>query len=242
MRGEPGGARDDPGRARSEPAAGRGKPDAGRAEERRGRTAGMREAPGGAAAGAAEKTGDCPGGSACGADGCARSEDGCEPAPGPGAGGTSSGSLRGDWDRLLGELRRGRAFLASCLHESAALTLADGRLLVSLDDPNGFKREQLEKPTNRRYILRMIEEIFGQPLGIRLIDAAEVAALAAAARGGAADAPRGVVAPSAGEARPQPGEAAPPAKGTAGRGRASGADRVREIADLMNGDIVGPAR
>jgi len=133
--------------------------------------------------------------------------------------GAASSSLGADWARMLGELRRGRAFLASCLHESEAVEITGGRLVVRLEDINGFKREQIEKPGNRRHVLRLIEETFGQALGLQFQDA-----------------PAGEPGPrrreeTAGEVH----EEAPPES-------PAGPARIRKIAEMIDGDIIGPAR
>ena len=177
-----------------------------------------------------------------------------KPAAGAAPGDSQPHSLQADWERLLGLMRQGRAFLASCLHESRAVEIAEGRLIVHLDDPNGFKREQLEKPTNRRQVLRWIEEAFGQPLGIKFVDAA-----AASQAGKAPEAeagPREAAAPPAeggpagrvsdGPGRRQVGGGAgrqpSPGVGPGAEDARPGKARVREIADLVDGDIIGPAR
>jgi DNA polymerase-3 subunit gamma/tau len=132
---------------------------------------------------------------------------------------SAAGSLGADWTRMLEALRRGRAFLASCLHESEAVAITDGRLVVRLDDQNGFKREQIEKPGNRRHVLRLIEETFGSPLGLQLENVPSSA-------------------PPAAPAAPPP----PQVRETSAEEGPGGPARIRKIAEMIDGDIIGPAR
>jgi DNA polymerase-3 subunit gamma/tau len=123
------------------------------------------------------------------------------------------------WALVLERVRKERAFLGSCLHASRALRVEEGRLCVWVDDANGFKCEQIEKPANRRFVMRVIEETYRQPLGLRLLNSpAEQPQVTGRV---VAETPRPPRAPRAGE----------------DEGRA----RVREIADLLDGDIIGPA-
>ena len=132
--------------------------------------------------------------------------------PAPPAAVSGDADLAARWEEVVARIRREKAFLGSCLHESRALSITEGRLVVGLADTNGFKREQIDKPANKRYVQHVIEEIFGRPLGLRWADAA--------------------AAPPAAEPK---GEAQKPAAAT-------GHDRVRRIADLLDGDIIGPAQ
>ncbi|MBP7669384.1 MAG: DNA polymerase III subunit gamma/tau [Candidatus Eisenbacteria bacterium] len=182
----------------------------------------------------------------------------------------ASSGLQGQWEETIARLKGGgKAFLASCLHDSVAVSMEEGQLLVRLDDVNGFKREQLEQPANRRHILRFLEEVLGQPAGIRFLEEGKQAEASTAqpspkeaspkkksdpGRGpddpGQGRSPEPPAARSAekGEKREAPGspdsKAAKDGAAKTARGRASGGGhaRVREIADLMDGDIVGPAR
>ncbi len=121
------------------------------------------------------------------------------------------------WGEVVARVRREKAFLGSCLHESVVTGFAEGCLLVVLADANGFKREQVEKPSNRRYILRVIEETLGRPAGLRVVEATGSRAAA-------------------------PAESPPQEAGATQKPRTAGRrDRVREIADLIDGDIIGPA-
>jgi DNA polymerase-3 subunit gamma/tau len=115
------------------------------------------------------------------------------------------------WETAVARIRREKAFLGSCLDGSRVEGIADGRLVVSLSDTNGFKREQVEKPANRRYVQQVVEETFGRPLGLRW----------------------------AGDAGEPP---APEVKGAAGAKPAPGRERARRIAELLDGDIIGPAQ
>ncbi len=140
-----------------------------------------------------------------------------------------AGSLADTWLRVVERVRERRAFLGSCLHMSQAVGVSEGRVNVVLDDTNGFKRDQVEKTTNRRLILRALEEALGRPLGIRIISAAEaVSAVGGDSRMGT---PPGAETSSterrAGEDRQSP--------------TARECDGARRIARLMDGDIVGPA-
>lgn len=117
---------------------------------------------------------------------------------------SSAGDLTATWERVVARIRAEKAFLASCLEESQALGMKGGRLQIALADANGFKRDQVEKPANRRYILAVLEELAGRPLGIRL---------------------------TASDTSPAPQV----------RERPATSDRAQHIADLMDGDIVGPA-
>ncbi|MBM3317994.1 MAG: DNA polymerase III subunit gamma/tau [Candidatus Eisenbacteria bacterium] len=145
------------------------------------------------------------------------------------------------WGQVVERLRRERAFLGSCLHSSRPMCIEQGRLLVALDDTNGFKSEQIEKPANRRLILRLIEESYHQALGLRLVRGPRAGAAAGA---DAAVAPAEPALPPAAAA--PPGSAAgagavresPPVAEDAVDGRA----RVRRIAELLDGDIIGPSR
>jgi len=122
------------------------------------------------------------------------------------------------WEQVVARVRREKAFLGSCLLESQALAIAEGRLVVALSDTNGFKKEQIEKPANRRYLLVVIEEVFGQALGLRLAEASPPAPAPATAPG--------AIAAGAVEAKP----------------REKGRERVKRIAELLDGDIIGPAQ
>ena len=162
--------------------------------------------------------------------------------------------LADGWAQVCVQVTRQRAFLGSCLHGSRLAGLVDGRLQVALDDTNGFKREQVERPANRRFILRTMEEVFGHSVGLHL--ASETAATIPGnvarqtLKGEVAEpvrrddaSPWGTVArDGAPPIRPVPGGAAvggspPPASRSE-----DGAARVRRIADVMDGDIIGPAR
>jgi DNA polymerase-3 subunit gamma/tau len=131
------------------------------------------------------------------------------------------------WEQVIARVRQEKAFLGSCLLESRVLSIAEGRLVVQLSDTNGFKKEQIEKPANRRYLLVVIEEVFGQSLGLRLADASAAVATGAAA-------PAGPAAP------PAPAAAEP--KTAAAKPREKGRERVKRIAELLDGDIIGPAQ
>lgn len=130
------------------------------------------------------------------------------------------------WEQVVARVRQEKAFLGSCLLESRALAVQEGRLVVALSDTNGFKKEQIEKPANRRYLLVLIEEIFGQSLGLRFTGSGAAAPAAGVTAPPAAGAPPGATAGPAGEAKP----------------REKGRERVKRIADLLDGDIIGPAQ
>jgi DNA polymerase III subunit gamma/tau len=136
-------------------------------------------------------------------------------------------ALLSDWGLVLDRIRKERAFLGSCLHASRVLKVEDGRLCVWVDDANGFKCEQVEKPANRRFVLRVIEETYRQPLGLRLLNSATEPEPAPALA-------EPVAAGPAASAPPRPPRAAR-------SGEDEGRARVSEIADLLDGDIIGPA-
>ncbi|MCK4303927.1 MAG: hypothetical protein KAY24_06790, partial [Candidatus Eisenbacteria sp.] len=149
--------------------------------------------------------------------------------------------FEGGWQQVVARIGREKAFLGSCLHESCVTGLVDGRLQIALQDTNGFKREQVERPANRRLILRVIEEVLGRPLGICIIGRGEPAAsgkqrkaanslVSGERRTRAHDEIRD-------EGSQEAGSAAAP-RGTAAQ---SAEARVKRIARLMDGDIVGPA-
>jgi len=176
--------------------------------------------------------------------------------------------LRG-WGLVLERVRKERAFLGSCLHASQPLGIEAGRLLVELDDANGFKREQVEKPANRRFLLQMMAEAYEQQIGLRLVEPTAVAANEmspapsappsassspapsappSASSSPAPSAPPSTTtspAPAAASASPPGAATTPPEARTPGSEQSpeppAGRDRVREIADLVDGDIVGPA-
>jgi DNA polymerase-3 subunit gamma/tau len=131
------------------------------------------------------------------------------------------------WEQVVARVRQEKAFLGSCLIESRALAIQEGRLVVALSDTNGFKKEQIEKPANRRCLLVLIEEIFGQSLGLRLADANAAAASGA----GAAARPA-----------PEPAPGAPEGPAADPKPREKGRERVKRIAELLDGDIIGPAQ
>jgi hypothetical protein len=143
------------------------------------------------------------------------------------------------WALVLERVRKERAFLGSCLHASRPLRVEEGRLCVWVDDANGFKCEQVEKPANRRFVLRVIEETYRQPLGLRLLNSAVEPSLppGAVVAGPVAAAP--VVAGSAAGDAVAADTPRPPRAARAGE--EEGHARVREIADLLDGDIIGPA-
>ena len=157
--------------------------------------------------------------------------------------GVADADQQAAWDRVLSKVRGERAFLGSCLHDSRVVGIDSGRVLVVLDDINGFKREQVEKPANRRFVLRIMEEVFGRPVGFRLVGGADApkrdvpkrvdasAGSASSAVGGASS-----VAERAGEAEP---DRTPQPRGGQTE---SATERVRKIAEMMNGDIIGPTQ
>lgn len=194
--------------------------------------------------------------------------------------------LLSQWALLLDRLRKERAFLGSCLHASRPLSIEAGRLRIALEDVNGFKSEQIEKPANRKLILRLIQEAYEEPLGLQIVRGApaspqvapgpapdavrerppETAEPAANPGTGAPSVPR-AAGPARGSGTPQGSSAphgqpvsdgagctgGPRARG--GPGAAAGREaegarpteeegraRVRAIADLLDGDIIGPAR
>lgn len=134
----------------------------------------------------------------------------------PGDPGHAAGDLAHAWAQIVNRVRGEKAFLGSCLHESRLMGLKDGRLIIALDDANGFKCDQVEKPANRRFILRVVEEVLGCPMGIRTLSGSEAAAL------------------------PEQQAAGGPEKG-AGAASHRLQNGAQRIARLMDGDIVGPA-
>ncbi len=142
------------------------------------------------------------------------------------------------WQQIVERTRTEKAFLGSCLCDSKVVGIRQGRAQIVLDDANGFKRDQVEKPSNRRFILRAMEELLGRPLGIQVVKGATPPA------GGGADSP------AAGEARPsyaapppasrQDGPPQPAVPKTPEPQNPARTD-VKRIADLMDGDIIGPA-
>ncbi len=124
-----------------------------------------------------------------------------------------SGNAEAAWDRVVQRVREEKAFLGSCLHESRVVGMSDGRLHIVLDDANGFKSGQVEKPANRRLILQLLEEAMGQPVGIRIVSG-----------------------PAGERSKPQVRERpAPPPPGR------SDEDGARRIARMVDGEIIGPA-
>ena len=125
------------------------------------------------------------------------------------------------WSQVVANLRAERPFLGSCLQASRVAGVADGRLQVVLDDANGFKCDQVEQASNRRLILAAIETAYGRPMGFSVVKGS----------------------PARGEAPPPRADAPTPPAPAPARSRppAAGRDRARRIADLMDGDIVGPA-
>ncbi len=107
-----------------------------------------------------------------------------------------SGGEWGDaWAQVVARVRAEKAFLGSCLHTSQVAGLADGRLLIVLNDANGFMGDQVEQAVNRRVIMQAIEAAFGRPLGFRVVKARPAPeaepARAAPAPAGRADDPAG---------------------------------------------------
>jgi len=143
--------------------------------------------------------------------------------------------LAGLWEQVVARARSEKAFLGSCLLASWVLGIAEGRLTVALSDTNGFKKEQIEKPANRRYLQLVIEEIFGQSLGLRWSDGGE---------GAAPDAVGGTAPAAAAATEPEATGAARPAesKNADAKPREKGRDRVKRIAQMLDGDIIGPAQ
>ncbi len=147
------------------------------------------------------------------------------------------------WAEVVSRVRRARAFLGSCLHASRTGGVIDGRLQVRLQDANGFKRDQVEQPGNRRLILRTIEEVYGRPLGLRVISRPPQGATNPDPRvepgtENSGDNEQVAEAPPPETPRPAASTPAPTSpRPTGGHVR----ERARRIAELMDGDIVGPA-
>jgi DNA polymerase-3 subunit gamma/tau len=155
-----------------------------------------------------------------------------EPAPGGGSGTARDLSLEEAWQGVCGRVQSERAFLGSCLHGSRATSITDGRIQVTLDDTNGFKCEQVDRPANRRFIQQAIEEIFGRPLGFRLISAAQARPKEV----------RDADASPAGSPRAGADHKRPAPRSPTESDPEFGAAKVRRIARLVDGDIIGPSR
>jgi DNA polymerase-3 subunit gamma/tau len=159
------------------------------------------------------------------------------------AAGVADADQQAAWDRVLSKVRGERAFLGSCLHDSRAVGIDNGRVLVVLDDINGFKRDQVEKPANRRFVLRIMEEVFGRSVGFRLVNDADapkrdVPKRVDASAGSASSAVGGASAVAERVGETQPDRAPQPRGGQT----ESATERVRKIAEMMNGDIIGPTQ
>ena len=165
---------------------------------------------------------------------------GAQPSAGAGAPQTMDVSaLSQVWHQIVERTRTEKAFLGSCLCDSKVVGIRQGRVQIFLDDANGFKRDQVEKPSNRRFILRAMEELLGRPLGIQVVKDTRPPDQGSAPS------------PAAGEARPSYGSP-PPATRQSGPPRSTPPPQTAEpqnptrtdakrIADLMDGDIIGPA-
>ncbi len=163
--------------------------------------------------------------------------------------------LQQAWHQVIERTRGEKAFLGSCLHDSRVVGFGQGRLQVWLDDANGFKRDQVEKRTNLRYLLQAVEEVLGHPVGMQLVDhcpADEAGVPASAAPPRPPDSEPGTAQRPDPRTASSPGGGAPPmpAAGQSPAGRppappvgppAGDPDDGRRIADFMDGDIVGPA-
>ena len=104
-----------------------------------------------------------------------------------------------------------RSSLAATLGGSAVLG-EEGRILcIGVPGLTPFQRGQLEKTANKQLIMELISESFGRPLGVRFDEVIGEPTVAPAPREKRASGP------------------------------STSPDGVRRLADLFDGDIVGPA-
>jgi DNA polymerase-3 subunit gamma/tau len=135
----------------------------------------------------------------------------------------SSGSL---WSTVLACVASQKPALASYLAGSEPAGELGRMLLVRVPGLSRYKQEQLERKQNRQYLMDLVSKEYGRQLGIRFEagDAAE----AAPAPGGNGSAASGAERPT----RPRSAEKA---------GRVAPQEKIRHIADLFGGDVIGPA-
>jgi DNA polymerase III subunit gamma/tau len=142
------------------------------------------------------------------------------------------------WPQVINQIMTRKAFLGSCIQDSRVVGYKDGRLQIALEDVNGFKADQVKTPPNRRLVMQAIEEVYGTPMGFKLVEAGSAPPPAAAPTKAPAVQPPPTVAeqPAAPPVRPEPekpmnqgGESYTPR------------DQARQIAEELDGDIIGPA-
>ncbi len=163
------------------------------------------------------------------------------------------------WRIVLAQVAAEKPALAACLARSASRGEEDRMLRVRVPGLQAFQREQLERKQNREYLLGLIEKAFGRPMGVRFVNEPDddVAGAAPLAGDSASRARVLGAAGSSGEiGAPRAGASAAgglPAGGSqvggsqtggspVGRARPQASpDRIRKIADLFGGDVIGSA-
>jgi DNA polymerase-3 subunit gamma/tau len=122
------------------------------------------------------------------------------------------------WSDILSAMVSQKPALAAYLSGSVVVGEEGRALRIGVPGLQAFQREQLERKANKQYLIGLIEKRYGRSLAIRFEAV-------------------GATGTSAPSKPPAPGQA-PPGEGSA---RMASSDRIRRIADLFDGDVVGPA-
>jgi DNA polymerase-3 subunit gamma/tau len=135
----------------------------------------------------------------------------------------ASGAAEGDpWEEVVRRLRRSKPALAAALSGSHMIGEEGGFLLVRLTgEAAAFQKGALESSENRPALRKVVQEVFGRPLGWKVEVAAESEVQAAPP-------------PAAGASPKKPKDAA-----YQPQARSNLAD-IKRIADRMDGEILGP--
>ena len=120
------------------------------------------------------------------------------------------------WQEVIQSLRKGKPALAAALASSEVVGEAGGFLLIRFSGGSpGFQIATIENAGNRAVLQKVIQEIYGRPLGCK-VDTAN---------GRVPEPPAGKKKPPA--ARPAPAR--------------SNLNAIQRIADKMNGEVLGPS-
>ncbi len=130
------------------------------------------------------------------------------------------------WDQAVEDISAKKPGLAMFLIGSVLLAREGNALRVGIAGYSAYHREQVEKAENRRLILGSVETHFGPGASIRYEAISEGAGAAARAR-------------ATTNAAGSSGDSSAGDKSSGDQ--ATSPDQVRRIADLFDGDVIGPA-